>query len=356
MIWLALSASVLSSLPVRAQSSQPPATEDASGSVRAGESAGDSQSPQQSSGSISGRVVDPDGQPVAGVHVKLSRQDLSLPAEVLSDEDGQFYFVNIAPGPFHLTFTADGFATQASVGTVRSGEALTIPTATLALATERTEIRVGLPAVEVAQEQLHEEEQQRVLGVLPNFYVTYVAHAAPLSPRQKFQLAWKSMIDPVTFGVTGAVAGIQQASNQFSGYGQGGDGFAKRYGAAYADDAIGTFIGGAILPSLLKQDPRYFYKGTGSKKSRVLYAIATSVICKGDNGHWQPNYSGIAGNLAAGGISNLYYPSTDRNGALVFENAAINIGAAAGTNLLQEFVIRKLTSNSSNRNSNPANP
>ena len=62
----------------------------------------------------------------------------------------------------------------------------------------------------------------------------------------------------------------------------------------YADLVSGTFIGGAILPSLFKQDPRYFYKGTGSRKSRFFYAIANSVICKGDNGRWQPNYSNIS--------------------------------------------------------------
>jgi len=122
------------------------------------------------------------------------------------------------------------------------------------------------------------------------------------------------------------------------------EGFAKRYGASYADFVAGTFIGSAILPSLLKQDPRYFYKGTGSKSSRVLYAIANSVICKGDNGRWQPNYSSIGGSLAAGGLSNLYYTGKDRDAvSWTFQNALINIGATAATNLLQEFVIKKVT-------------
>jgi len=99
-----------------------------------------------------------------------------------------------------------------------------------------------------------------------------------------------------------------------------------------------------VLASLLKQDPRYFYKGTGSTGSRILYAIANSVICKGDNRRWQANYSGILGSLAAGGISNIYYPANDRNGAeLTFENAGIGIGETAVTNLFQEFIIRKLT-------------
>jgi hypothetical protein len=218
-----------------------------------------------------------------------------------------------------------------------------VPQITLALTTELTEVRVEFTPVELAQEQIRDEEKQRVLGFIPNFYVTYIPNAAPLNTRQKFELAWKSTLDPVTFGITGAVAGIQQANNQFSGYGQGAQGYAKRYGASYTDVVTSTFIGGAILPSLFKQDPRYFYKGTGSVRSRVLYAIANSVICKGDNGHWQANYSAILGSLAAGGISNLYYPASDRGAGLTFENTAIGIGGAAAANILQEFVIRKLS-------------
>src|SRR5262249_18337367 len=156
--------------------------------------------------------------------------------------------------------------------------------------------------IEIAEAQIKEEEKQRALGFIPNYYVSYVADAAPLVPRQKFELAWKTMVDPVSFGITAAVAGIQQAHNDFSGYGQVAEGYGKRYGAAYADFAPSTLLGSAVLPSLFKQDPRYFYKGSGSKRSRVLYALANSVICKGDNGRWQTNYSAILGGLAAGGI------------------------------------------------------
>jgi hypothetical protein len=151
-------------------------------------------------------------------------------------------------------------------------------------------------------------------------------------------------VDPVTFLIVGASAGVEQAQNHFNGYGQGTEGYAKRFGAGYADTVSGTFIGGAILPSLLKQDPRFFYKATGSFRVRFLYALAASVVCKGDNGHWQANYSNVLGNLASGGISNLYYPDQDRNGAgLTFENGAIGIATGAVANLLQEFVIQKLT-------------
>jgi hypothetical protein len=328
-------------LPAAAQSPQP----------------GNPATAQQSSGNITGSLIDRTGTAIAGARVKLTHDDQSPSQEVLSGEDGQFSFTTIAPGPFRLSITSTGFAPQEFSGELHSGEAYRVPQITLTLATAITEVRVVPLQVDIAAEQIKDEEKQRVLGVLPNFYVTYVPNAVPLSSKQKFQLAWKTSIDPVTFGVTAAIAGIQQSQNDFSGYGQGGQGYAKRYAASYADGVIGTFIGSAILPSILKQDPRYFYKGTGTKRSRALYAIAMSVTCKGDNGHWQPNYSSILGSLAAGGISNLYYPASDRDAGLTFQNALINIGANAATNLLQEFVIRKLTPNAPNSsNADPANP
>ncbi len=282
--------------------------------------------------------------------MRLLREDQSPELEVLSGDDGQFSLANVAPGPFQLTITSAGFATQASSGILRSGESYTVPQIALALATAVTEVRVVLSRVEVAEDQIKVQEKQRVLGVVPNFYVTYDQNAVPLTSKQKFELAWKTTLDPVSFGLTGVIAGIQQAQNDFSGYGQGAQGYGKRYGASYADFVAGTYIGGAILPSLLKQDPRYFYKGSGSKRSRFLYAIANSVICKGDDGHWQANYSSILGSFAAGGISNLYYPAKNRDGAeLTFENTLIGMGESAAVNLLQEFVIRKLTPNVPNR-------
>ena len=295
-------------------------------------------------GSLSGTVLDPNGGPVAGARVVLVRGEQSQSQEVLSGDDGQFSFPNLAPGTFQLTITAEGFADQTSSCIVHWGETCNAPPITLALATVTAEINVSLPPVEVAEAEVKAEVKQRVFGVIPNFYVSYVADPTPLDTKQKFELAWKTMIDPVTFGLTGAIAGVQQAQNDFSGYGQGGQGFAKRFGATYANTAIGTFLGSAILPSLLKQDPRYFYKGGGNKGSRFLYAIANSVICKGDNKHWQPNYSNILGNFAAGGISNLYYPAKDRAGAtLTIENGLIGIGTSAAYNVIEEFLMRKLT-------------
>ena len=301
--------------------------------------------PQQA-GRISGRIVDQSGVAVAGARLRLARDNQAAQIETLSGDDGQFSFVNVAPGNFHVRIIAANFAARDLSGSLRPGENYAIPQITLAIAEVMTEVRVVPTQVEVAQEQIKTQEKQRALGLIPNFYVSYVNDAAPLTSKQKFGLAWKTTIDPVTFGITGIIAGVEQSQNTFSGYGQGAQGYAKRFGAAYASGATNTFIGSAILPSLLRQDPRYFYKGTGSKHSRVLYAIANSVICKGDNGHWQPNYSALLGGLAAGGISNLYYPAKDRNGVgLTFENALIGTAATAATNLLQEFLIRRLTPN-----------
>ena len=306
-------------------------------------------------GTISGTIVDKTGVQVPGALVKLSHEDQSSSQEMLSGEDGQFSFIQVAPGPFQLSISSAGFATQVLSGMLHSGETYAVPQITLSLATVIAEVQVILSPMELAEEQIKEQEKQRVLGVFPNFYVTYVHDAAPLSPKQKFELAWKSSVDPITFGITGVIAGVEQAQDDFNGYGQGAQGYAKRFGAAYGDAVISTYLGAALLPSLLKQDPRYFYKGTGSKRSRVLYALANSVICKGDNGHWQPNYSSIVGGLAAGGISNLYYPAEHNEAAQTFENALIGIGSTAAFNLLQEFVIKKFTPNLPSNN-NPGGP
>ncbi len=350
-LWLSLSL-LPCGFPAAAQSQQPPIVPEAKSGLPEAQGTG---AEQRLSGSISGTIVDPTRAPVAGARIRLSRKDQSPDQEVLSDDDGQFSFANVAPGPFQLTITSAGFAVQASAAILRPGESYAVPQIAMALATAVTEVHVVPTRTEVAEDQIKAQEKQRVLGVVPNFYVSYDHHALPLTSKQKFELAWKTTVDPVSFGVTGVIAGIQQAQNDFSGYGQGAQGYGKRYAASYADFVAGTYIGGAILPSLLKQDPRYFYKGSGSKRSRVLYAIANSVICKGDNGHWQANYSSILGSLAAGGISNLYYPDGNRDGAeLTFENALIGIGESAAVNLLQEFVIRKLTRNVPNPG--PANP
>jgi hypothetical protein len=294
-----------------------------------------------------GVVTSTEGTAYEGAHVVLEKSGSGAApaATAQTDSNGAFSFANLAPGAFKLTVSSRGFQTQSISGVLDAGEDFDAHTIALPVAAATNEVRVSAESgVEIAQEQLNLEEKQRVLGVFPNFYVSYDQHAEPLTTRQKYQLAWRTSIDPVTWLMTGAIAGGEQADNTFAGYGQGAQGYGKRFGANYADAFSDTLIGGAILPSLFKQDPRYFYKGTGPIASRAMYAIANSVICKGDNGRWQPNYSGILGGIASGGISDLYYPSSNRSGVEVtFANALIGTAEGAMQNLFQEFLVRRLT-------------
>jgi hypothetical protein len=191
---------------------------------------------------------------------------------------------------------------------------------------------------EAAERQLKKEEQQHLLGVIPSFNVVYGSSAPPLSPRQKFELAFKGSTNPYQFVTVGVVAALGQAQNSFPEYGQGWKGYGKRYGAGYLDSFDGNMIGNAALPVLLHQDPRYYRMGTGSKKKRFLYAVALVAVCKGDNGKWQPSYSNILGNLAGGGIANLYYPASDRGFGLTVERGMVVTAEGAFGNILQEFV------------------
>ena len=232
---------------------------------------------------------------VPGAHITLSETSpVAFTLETTSAADGTFTLSGIPAGSFALTVAAPGFATEQTSGTATLNQIAQLSPITLHPGIS-SDVEVTLTRTEIAEDQIHDQEQQRVLGAIPNYYVSYLPHALPLTSKQKFELAWKTSIDPVSFGITAIISGFQQANDTFPGYNQGASGYAKRYGANYADLVSGTFIGGAILPSLLHQDPRYFYKGTGTIRHRIGYAIAMSVICKGDNGHWQPNYSGIIG-------------------------------------------------------------
>ena len=293
---------------------------------------------------ILGAVASADGEEYGGALVTLTLKDIGTTRSQTTDSSGAFNFLNVPAGNFELAVSSKGFSTQTVSGVLRSGESYDAHTIVLPMATATTEVNVTATQSDIAQEEFHEEVHQRVLGVIPNFYVTYDPNAPPLTTREKYMLALRWSVDPFTWLSTGAVAGMEQAQNSLSGYGQGAQGYAKRYGANYADGFIGNLLGGAVLPALFKQDPRYFYKGTGTTRSRIWHAIAWAVVCKGDNGRTQFAYSGFLGSLAAGGISNLYYPAASRNGvALTLEGTGLGtLGSAAG-NLFQEFVAKRFT-------------
>jgi hypothetical protein len=297
-------------------------------------------------GAICGTVLDANGAEVGGATVVLEGASGRDQRGATTNENGFFRFNSVAPGAFKVSVMANGFSDWSSAGLMlHPNEDYDLPPVELRIAMSTTEVAVTLTRRDMAEEEIHAEEKQRVLGAIPNFYVSYSSDPEPLSSGEKYRLAWRTSIDPISITISAGIAGVEQSEDEFNGYGQGAGGYAKRFGAVYADGLVSTFLADAVFPSLLHQDPRYFYKGTGSIRSRALHAIASVIICRGDKGRWQPNYSNVLGNLAAAGISNLYYPASDREGAeLTIRNSLIGTGAGAVGALFQEFLVKRISS------------
>lgn len=295
-------------------------------------------------GSIGGTVLDTRGDAVEKARVTLVAIDRANSRMALSDQEGRFSFNQLDPGRFMFTVTSAGMETYSSPELVlHADERLSAPAFRLPMLATSTSVQVMVTPGEAADQQLKAQEKQRALGVVPNFYISYVWDAAPLSSGQKYQLAWHAVTDPFTFAGAALFAGIDQARNGSAAYGQGMQGYGKRFGAAYGDEALSRAIGSAILPSILHQDPRYFYRGSGSKMSRALYAVSRVIICRGDNGLAQPNYSYVLASFASGGISNLYHSGRERGVGLTLGHGLLNVASHGADNLLREFVFRKIT-------------
>ncbi|NYF80996.1 hypothetical protein HDF17_003316 [Granulicella arctica] len=296
-------------------------------------------------------MTDVDNAAVPGATIVVDGPASSDHRTAVANDSGAFALNGLRPAAsYHLTIRAKGFADWTSPAvTLTPGQLL-----------EMTDIKLTVGAVEttvnavfseqIALEQVKAEEKQRVFGVIPNFYVVYDQQFVPLTTKLKYQLAFRAATDVVSFAGAGFIAGINQASASKPSYVQGAKGYGERFGAAYANGASDILIGGAILPSLLHQDPRYFYQGTGTKKSRALHAISAPFVAKGDNGNWQFNYSSVGGDLASGALANLYYPKQDRGAGLVFSSALLTTGGRITNALAQEFILRKMTSNSKSGN------
>jgi hypothetical protein len=294
---------------------------------------------------VSGVIADTDGAAIPAAQIALQDTESNAARTTQSDPHGVFTFSSVAEGRYVLTVRAPGFAPWRikDILIVNEGEDVVVPQVQLGVESISTTVS-AISVEDLAEQQITTEEHQRILAVLPNFYVSYVSDAAPLTRKQKFKLAVVVSRDPITYLTTGINAGIEQWQGDFSGYGQEFSGYAKRYAATYGDRLSSTFLGAALLPSLLHQDPRYFYRGHGPIIVRALYAISTVAVCKGDNGHWQPNYSNVLGNLGAAGISSLYYPSSDQHGVQVtVTNTLIGVAEGAIGTLFQEFLLRHLT-------------
>ncbi len=295
-------------------------------------------------GGVIGTVTDLNGDPVPNAAVLLKRADSNDGRTVVTPENGFFEFQDVKPGvPYEISVRAKGFAEWTSPGiTLEPGQFKIVTSVQLRVASVLTKVQVTYDPVEVATEQLKLEEQQRVLGIIPNFYVSYESDPAPLTSKMKFALALKVATDPITAVGIGIVSAARQAADS-PNYGQGWDAYGQRVGATAADGFTDIMIGGAILPSLLHQDPRYFAQGTGTTSSRMRHAIFSAFVAKGDNGKSEPNYSTMGGDLASAAISNLYFPSSNRGAGLVLGNFALGTAERIGANLAQEFLLSKYT-------------
>jgi hypothetical protein len=302
------------------------------------------QSAEARPGKLIGTVTDINGDPVPNSTVVLEMPGSGDRRTLVTPGSGFFEFDDLEPGTaYQIKISAKDFADWTSPAiTLEPGQFKIVTGIRLRIEVERTTVDVHYDPVEVAAQQFKAEEKQRVFGIIPNFYVTYETDAAPLTAKMKFELALKVSIDPVTVAGVGLVSASRQAANSPK-YGQGWGAYGERFGAVAADGFSDIMIGGAILPSLLHQDPRYFYQGTGTTGSRIRHAMFSPFVARGDNGKWQPNYSSLGGDLASSALSNLYYPQVNRGAGLVFGNFAIGTAERVGASLAQEFIVGRFT-------------
>ena len=300
--------------------------------------------PSQSQGtaSVTGVVLDTQGSPVPEANVVLAAPGKLGERSVVADSDGSFTFTGLAPADYRLIIEAQGLDHYTSATfPVRAGEVVTAPKIGLKVSTTMS-INVVASPDQVAVAQIHEEEKQRVFGVFPNFYTSYIWDAQPMPTSQKYKLALRSMFDPVHYVIVAGVAGAEQFNGTYPDYGPGLQGYGKRYGAALADSMTSRLVGSAILPSIFHQDPRYFYQGSGGTGSRAWHAMQSVFVCRGDNGKPQFNYSHMLGSLTAGAVANAYHPAASRGLGLTFETFGITVGANIAGNLFRELVLRGL--------------
>ncbi len=292
---------------------------------------------------IQGTILDEAGGTVVGAALTLTNIDTGETRTTESDSLGTYFFSGLRASDFTLLISARGFSSFTNQRiTLASNQTLQLPQITLHLAAVSSNTQVTASKEEVAEAQMKSEVKQRLLAFLPNYYVVYFQDPVPLNAGQKMRLAFRLTVDPVTFGLAAVQAANETNSKDYAAYGTGAEGFAKRYAAAYADGFIGTVIGSGLLHAVLRQDPRYYYKGTGTVRARVLYALSWSFRCKGDNGKWQINYSSLLGDIASSEISGLYYPN-GISGSQTAKSTMLNVASRGVNALFQEFLFKKIT-------------
>jgi hypothetical protein len=196
-------------------------------------------------------------------------QDGTQLQTMVSAANGEFRFTQILTGSYLVIVIAEGFATFTSPElALTMQQVYEVPGVSLSIAAANAEVTVH-PTEFIAAEQMKAAEQQRLMGIIPNFYTSYTYDTAPLTTKRKFLFAARGTFDPVAMIGVGFGAGIEQATNAFSGYGQGAAGYGQRFAAKFADGRCSDFLTQAIFPSLLHQDPRYYYQGSCSVTRRA---------------------------------------------------------------------------------------
>jgi len=300
----------------------------------------------EGSASVLGIVLDVSGASVSGAQVNLMHEDGTELHTMVSEADGGFNFTKIPAGSYLVIVNAKDFATFTSAEfAIAEQQIYEVPNVSLSVAAANMAVTVH-PTEFIAAEQIRAAEKQRLMGVIPNFYTSYTFDAAPLTAKQKFLFAVRGTFDPVSMVGVAFGAGIEQATNAYAGYGQGAAGYGKRFAAKFADGRSSDFLTHAVFPSLLHQDPRYYYLGSGSVKARLAHAVGSAFFTRTDNGLTAPNYSYFLGDFGSAALSNLYYPRANRGAGLVFTNAAVGLAGRIGGNILREFS-KRLTTNTS---------
>ena len=182
----------------------------ACGAIASAQGAATGASQPAANGNIVGTILDQSGSVASGAVVRLTSADKFFSREVVSGDNGQYSFSNVPPGRFDLSVNSTGFGDKAFSAELAPGQTYLVAPIVLSVATVVTGVRVTVDPVEVATEEVKEQEHQRVLGFIPNFYVTYHPDAPPLTTKLKYKLAWKSSTDPVNIFGTAFFAGLQQ--------------------------------------------------------------------------------------------------------------------------------------------------
>jgi len=297
----------------------------------------------QDTGSIQGTATDSSGAPIFGAVVAVEGADGNR-RMTATDVEGAFKISSLTLGDYSVRISAAGLSDWTAQNVRSSVNPETNPlNAVLQVAPEVTTVTVRVSESEVAEAQLNQELKQRVLGIIPNYYVSYENNPAPLSSKQKLHLGLRTLADPATFAASGITAGIQQSMNSYHQWGQGSQAYAKRFAAAYGTVATNIMITSVLAESAFHQDPRYFYSGQGTKGQRAWYAIESAFRAKGDNGKWQPPYAGVSGAIAAAEISQLYYPGSRTQYTLLGRSLMFHFAGLVALNLAEEFLFKKVT-------------